>query len=173
MRYINFKHAVLKPGLVVATLTLLALAQPASAESQFSIKGNEAGAVSLHSFQFPFHYESISAQGNASHIGRYTLTGDFAVDVRVGISTGVFTLTTPDGDMLFLSLVGHAVADSNFTKTVSAYTITGGSGQFEGAAGNITTSNTFASAVNQDVSPNPYTAVLTGTLILPAEDDQD
>jgi hypothetical protein len=161
-------------GLALIVQALLVLPHPVLAEDhQLRIKGEETGAVFPGAFQFPFHYESLAATGKASHLGHYTLTGNFAVDVRVGRSTGEFTLSTNDGDELFLTEAGHGVAIGDFIHKVSVYTITGGTGRFEGATGSITTSLTFAFPLNQDISPNPYTALLTGTVVLPDEDVQD
>jgi hypothetical protein len=159
-------------GLALAALALMSLSRPALAEAQLQIKGQEAGAVSLVSFQFPFSHQSIAAQGRASHFGNYTLTVNFAVDVRAGTTTGVGTLTAANGDMLFLDQVGHLVANSNFLKTTGTYTITGGSGRFQGATGTITSDFTFGIAVNAGVFPNPYTGVVTGTIILAEQDEQ-
>ena len=160
-------------GLALTVLALLLLPRPVLAEDQLRLKGQETGAVFPGAFQFPFHYESIAAEGKASHLGHYTLTGNFAVDVRVGMSTGAFTLTAANGDTLFLSEAGHGVAIGDFMHKVSVFTITGGTGPFEGATGSITSSLTFAFPLNQDISPNPYTAVLTGTVVLADEDEQD
>ena len=131
------------------------------------------GAVFPGAFQFPFHYESIAAAGKASLLGHYNLTGNFAVDVRVALSTGAFTLTAANGDMLFLSEAGHGVAIGDFIHKVSVFTITAGTGRFEGATGSITSSLTFAFPLNRDISPNPYTAVLMGTIVLVDEDEQE
>ncbi|HLH56661.1 MAG TPA: hypothetical protein VKY92_23955 [Verrucomicrobiae bacterium] len=162
-------------GLALTVLTLLALPRPVLAgDHQLRIKGEETGAVFPGAFQFPFHFESLAATGKASHLGRYTLTGNFAVDVRVGMSTGMFTLSTRDGDELFLTEAGHGVAIGDFIHKISVYTITSGTGRFEGATGSITTSLTFGFPLNQDISPNPYVAELTGFIVLAEEDcDRD
>ena len=168
----NRKRNWTTAGLGLTVLALLVLPRPLLAEDQLRLKGQETGAVFPGAFQFPFHYETLAATGKASHLGHYTLTGNFAVDVRVGRSTGVFTLTTHDGDELFLTEAGHGVAIGDFIHKVSVYTITGGTGRFEGATGSITTSLTFAFPLNQDISPNPYVAELTGILVL-AEENGD
>lgn len=157
-------------GLALTVLVLLVLPRPVLAEDQIRIKGQETGAVFPGAFQFPFHHESLAATGKASLLGHYTLTGNFAVDVRVGMSTGLFTLSTRGGDELFLTEAGHGVAIGDFIHKVSVYTITGGTGRFEGASGSITTSLTFGFPLNQDVSPNPYVAQLTGIIVLAEED---
>ena len=157
-------------GFALTVLALLVLPRPVLAEDQLRLKGEETGAVFPGAFQFPFHFESLAATGKANHLGHYTLTGNFAVDVRVGMSTGVFTLTTQGGAELFLTEAGHGVAIGDFIHKVSVYTITGGTGRFEGATGSITTSLTFAFPLNQDISPNPYVAELTGIIVLAEED---
>jgi hypothetical protein len=174
-RNIQFKNS--KPqwkaaALAFAVLALLSLPRLVLAE-EVPIKGQETGAVFPGAFQFPFHYESIAAAGKASLLGHYTLTGNFAVDVRVALSTGAFTLTAANGDTLFLSEAGHGVAIGDFIHKVSVFTITAGTGRFEGATGSITSSLTFAFPLNRDISPNPYTAVLMGTIVLVDEDEQE
>src|SRR5689334_23112647 len=81
-------------GLGLTVLALLMMPRSVLAEDQLRIKGQETGAVFPGAFQFPFHCESLAATGKANHLGNYTFTGNFAVDVRVGMSTGVFTLST-------------------------------------------------------------------------------
>jgi hypothetical protein len=159
-------HSYLKAGLVLTALALLALAYPAMAGDQVPYKGEEVGAVTKGAFQFPFAQESTVAEGEATHIGHYTLTGDFVVDVRFGTATGVFTLTAANGDMLFLDMEGHAVP-TDLTKTVVKFTVAGGTGRFEGATGSFTADNQFDLAVNLPVSPNPYVAEIEGTISTP------
>ena len=160
------KQNHLKVGLLLAALTLLPFAYPAMADDQVPYKGEEVGVVSKGAFQFPFAHQSTAAEGEATHIGHYTLTGDFAVDVRFGTATGVFTLTAANGDMLFLDMEGHAVP-TDLTKTVANFTVTGGTGRFEGATGSFTGNNQFGFAVNLPVSPNWYVAEIEGTISTP------
>jgi hypothetical protein len=130
-------------------------------------KGKEVGAVTLGFFHFPFHDESISAEGKATHVGHYTLTGNFMVNLLAGTAAGVFTLTAANGDMLFLNMQGHLANPADLTQTISIYVVTGGTGRFEGASGNITSDNQLAFAVNLGISPNPYVAKLEGTISTP------
>src|SRR5690349_13858776 len=118
----------LKAGLMLTALTLLAIAYPAMAGDQVPYKGEEVGEVTAVSFQFPFAVSSTAAVGEATHVGHYTLTGNFAVDVRFGTAAGTFTLTAANGDMLFLDMEGHAVP-TDLTKTVANFTVTGGTGR--------------------------------------------
>jgi hypothetical protein len=162
----KIKQNYLKVGLVLTALTLLALAYSAMAGDQVPYKGEEAGVVTKGAFQFPFSHQSTAAEGEATHIGHYTLTGDFVVDVRFGIAAGVFTLTAANGDMLFLDMKGHA-DPTDLTKTVANFTVTGGTGRFEGATGSITADNQFDFAVNLPISHLPYVAEIEGTISTP------
>jgi hypothetical protein len=159
----KIKQNYLTPGLVLAAVTLLALGHPAMAGDQVPYKGKEVGFVTKGAFQFPFAQQSTVAEGEATHLGHYTLAGDFVVDVRFGTATGVATLTAANGDMLFLTMQGHAIP-TDLTKTVANYTITGGTGRFEGATGSFTADNQFDFAVNLPVSPNRYVAEIEGTI---------
>ena len=153
-------------GFILASLIAgLGLAYPVMAGDQVPYKGEEVGVVSKGAFQFPFAHSSTAAEGEATHIGHYTLTGDFVVDVRFGTATGVFTLTAANGDMLFLDMEGYAIP-TDLTKTVANFTVTGGTGRFEGATGRFTADNQFAFAVNLP-SPNPYAAEIEGTISTP------
>jgi hypothetical protein len=162
----KIKQNFLKVGFVLAALTMLALARPAMAGDQVPYKGAEAGAVTKGAFQFPFGHEITIAKGEATHIGRYTLAGDFVVDVRSGTATGVFTLTAANGDKLFLDMTGHSVP-ADLTKTVANFTISGGTGRFEGATGSFTSLQQFDFAVSLPISPNPYVAEIEGTISTP------
>ena len=162
----KIKQSYLKVGLVLTALTLLPLAHPAIAGDEVPYKGKEVGDVTRGAFQFPFSYNSTVAEGEATLIGHYTLTGNFVVDVRFGTATGVFTLIAANGDMLFLDMEGHAVP-TDLTRTVANFTVTGGTGRFEGATGSFTADNQFGFAVNLPVSPNPYVAEIEGTIFTP------
>ncbi len=164
----KIKQTYLKVGLLLTALTLLPLAYPAMAGDEVPYKGKEVGAVTKGAFQFPFSHQSTVAEGEATLIGHYTLPGDFVVDVRSGTATGVFTLIAANGDMLFLDMEGHAVpTDLTRTRTVANFTVTGGTGHFEGATGSFTADNQFGFAVNLPVSPNPYVAEIEGTISTP------
>ena len=165
-RSIGLTRLTKTKGIMLASLIAgLALACPAMAGDQVPYKGEEVGVVTGGSFQFPFGHLSTAAQGEATHIGHYTLTGDFVVDVRFGTATGVYTLTAANGDMLFLDMEGHADL-TDLTKTVANFTVTGGTGRFEGATGGFSANMQFAFAVNLP-SPDPYVAEIVGTIATP------
>jgi len=160
----KIKQNYLKVGLVLTALALLPLAYPGMAEEQVPFEGVEVGAITTVSFQFPFDGKKQTAEGEATHVGHYTLTGDFVVDLRFGTAAGTFTMTAANGDTLFLDMEAYA-DPTDFTKTVANFTVTGGTGRFEGATGSYTSHNQLAFFVG--TSPNPYVGVLEGTISSP------
>src|SRR5437867_844372 len=125
----------LKVGLVLTALALLPLALPAMAEDHVPFKGVEMGAASFGSFDFPSLTITSTGEGEATHLGHYTVTGSIMINVLSGAVTGTFTLTAANGDMLFLTTSGEAPPPSEHPVTVDNVTITGGTGRFEGATG--------------------------------------
>jgi hypothetical protein len=161
----TIKQNYLKVGLVLTSLTLLPVVHAAMAGDQVSYKGKEVGIITAVSFQFPFSVKSQTAEGEATQLGHYTLSEDFVVDVRFGTATGVATLTAANGDMLFLTVQGHVLA-TDPTKTIANFTVTGGTGRFEGATGSFGANIQHASAVG-GAAPDPYVAEIEGTISTP------
>jgi hypothetical protein len=151
-------------GLLLAALALLPFAPSAIAGDEVPYKGTETGVILRESFQFPFEAKSVVATGEATHLGEYTLIGNFVVDVRFGSAAGTFTIQAANGDMLFLTMEGHVVL-TDFTKTILNFTITGGTGRFEDATGNFTAHNQLAFFAGTPV--NPYVGEIKGVISTP------
>src|SRR4029453_1119444 len=77
-------------------------------------------------------------------------------------------MTAANGDMLFLDAEGY-VLQTDLTKVVWNFTLTGGTGRFEGATGSFNAHIQLAAAVGS-ISPNPYVARLKGTISTRDED---
>jgi hypothetical protein len=164
MKFISSKSNHLKFSLVLSALTLLALARPALAGDGVQFEGVEVGeGPQATSFAFPFSYQSSTSEGTATHVGHYTLTGNFVVDVRFGTAAGSFTMTAANGDQLFMDMTGHAIYPE-LIETVGTYTVTGGTGRFGGATEEISFSMTHTFAVNIAMWPNPIASVLEGAI---------
>lgn len=85
----------------------------------------------------PAIFHSVAqAQGNGTHIGRFTKITDDTFNFSTGEVTGSFTMTTANGDLLRGSYHGFVVPNSatTFTWSLDA-TIDGGTGRFEDATG--------------------------------------
>jgi len=80
----------------------------------------------------------LDGTGNATHLGRFTLSADFTVITVTGNATGTATWTAANGDAIFVSVVGHGDIVVFPTVTImETHTITGGTGRFADASGKI------------------------------------
>jgi hypothetical protein len=81
----------------------------------------------------------LDGTGNATHLGRFTLSADFTVIMATGNATGTATWTAANGDQIRASVVGHGDIVVFPTVTIAeTHTITGGTGRFADASGTIT-----------------------------------
>jgi len=100
----------------------------------------------------------ITGTGQGTHIGKATFDAYIEVDVFAPspqIATGKFIITAANGDQIFLNTRGIGVgpdANGNFRITLSG-TITGGTGRFAGATGNVT-----GIATDNEINPNGTTS---------------
>lgn len=100
----------------------------------------------------------LVATGNATLLGRFTLTSDFIVVMAA--ASGTATWTAADGDQIFTTVTGRAVVTFPNAAIVETHIITGGTGRFEGTSGTI----------NMERSLNLQTLIsnasMTGTISL-------
>jgi hypothetical protein len=75
--------------------------------------------------------------GEATQLGRFTLTSDFTVDTTTGIGSGTAIWTAANGDKIFTTLAGQAVITFPIATVTETHTITGGTGRFADASGSI------------------------------------
>jgi len=81
----------------------------------------------------------LDGTGNATHLGRFTLSADFTVITATGNATGTATWTAANGDQIHVSVVGHGdIVVFPIVTIVETHTITGGTGRFVDASGTIT-----------------------------------
>jgi hypothetical protein len=149
--------------LLVTALAALTLSGPARAGEQVPFKGKQSGVMMQTGFSFPFVTTSVVGEGQATHVGRFTMIWQVVVDVITGYATGVATLTAANGDLLFLTMVGPPTTDP--TRGAAEFTIVGGTGRFQGATGGYTEQIEFAFPFY--VSPNTFTEVFEGTISSP------
>ena len=147
---------------MTALLLSAALAGPGAAEKLVPFKGTSSGVVTAVGFDpvAGIAYTHVEGEGQATHLGQFTVTGDVAVDVATGIPLGTWTLTAANGDMLFLDMGGHGI---DATHGFGAFTVAGGTGRFQGATGYYEQIITFAVPLgSSDIIP--YTDVFVGTI---------
>src|SRR4051812_10125163 len=139
-----------------------------------SFKGKEASVDSTPlSFSFPFVSNLTTAEVKGTHLGNYTIIGVNVINVTSATATGTFRMVAANGDILFLTMTGYALQPFSLKQTVAYFTVTRGTGRFEGATGSWTSNSHFVYPVNAPVSVNPYVADLTGTISLPKHNEED
>jgi hypothetical protein len=150
-------------GILAALLAALTLSGPALAAAKpVPFEGRSSGVVTAVGFDpvAGIAYAHVEGQGQATHLGRFTETGDSAVDVATGNAQGTWTLTAANGDMLYLEF--EAKPTSDHTHGDGAFTIVGGTGRFEGASGSYEQIITFT--VEPGTNNSTFTDVLKGTI---------
>lgn len=150
-------------SILVALLAALTLSGPAMAAGQpVPFKGRSSGVATTVGFDpvAGIAYSHVEGQGQATHLGRFTETGDATVDVATGNARGTWTLIAANGDMLFLDF--EAKPTSDHTHGDGAFTVVGGTGRFEGASGSYEQIITFT--VEPGTNDSTFTDVLKGTI---------
>src|SRR6476469_1398841 len=116
-------------GVLVAVLAMLTISAPAmAAANQVPFKGRSSGVVTAVGFDpvAGIALTRVEGEGQATHLGRFTVTADVSVDVATGIPHGTWTLTAANGDMLVLAMGGHGIDD---THGFGAFTVVRGTGR--------------------------------------------
>lgn len=125
--------------LLIVAVTMLAFApQPARAgverpfHADFTTKFESV-------VEFPILHVTVNSRGSATYLGKTTaFTDDQLINLIDGSGTATYTLTAANGEMLVLSLVFPIGGTINIEGGVlfsGTYTVTGGSGRFNGATG--------------------------------------
>ena len=125
--------------LLVIVLASATFAAPGAEERQLLLKGSFE-ATETHEFGSGIMFVDATGVGNATHLGLFTYDLKAAVSLPGLSATASAALIAANGDMIFGDGVGQGTptADPNLVSIVETYTITGGTGRFEGASGNFT-----------------------------------
>ena len=107
---------------------------PAAAAQSLPFKGRLEGSQTLTPLQPPFGAVSGSADGTATHLGRFTVVFPHTVNFATRTGVGTYTFTAADGDTLTAAFTGQAQGGPVVSIEEHA-TITGGTGRFAGATG--------------------------------------
>ena len=85
-----------------------------------------------------------TGEGNATHLGRFTLTTAEVVSLVTATGTGTFNLTAANGDQLFATTAGgeDQFTPPNVSHVTLVATIVGGTGRFASATGTFTMERT-------------------------------
>ena len=94
-------------GLQMAAMFLtVALAGPAMAAQQVPFKGS-VQAVESYDVQFPTMFVDTTGTGEATHLGRFTVTWEFTVNLLNGAGIGSAHFIAANGDSVFTESLGQ------------------------------------------------------------------
>ncbi len=122
---------------ITAMLMVAALASPAMAQKTVPFRGTMQTAEVDTGFQFPFAGKALEGTGKATHLGRFTLVAEFAVNVTNLTAAGTFKMTAANGDSMIGTSRGVGTLEGGIARITETYSVTGGSGRFSGATGTI------------------------------------
>jgi hypothetical protein len=148
--------------LLVIVLTSVTLAAPAAAERELLLKGS-LQAHETYEVVFPTLFVDASGSGEATQLGHYTVSYQVEVNIPTISGIGSAQFVAANGDSLFAEGLGQATETGTpgVITIVEMYTITGGTGRFEGASGTITVER----VLNQGTGETSGT--LNGKVVLP------
>lgn len=149
--------------LLVIVLASTTLAAPLAGERQLLLKGS-VNATETQNVVFPNNYVSLTGSGNATQLGEFTYSLQAVLFLPTLTARPVTaTFVAADGSSLFAegSGQGERTATLGIISIVETLTITGGTGRFEGATGNIT----IERLVNRATLASSGT--VSGTIVLP------
>jgi hypothetical protein len=146
--------------LFLIVLASTALAALAAGEKQFHLKGS-LEASETHDVTFPINHINLTGTGQATHVGQYTYLMQAELHIPTFTATQSATLTAADGSTLILDGTGQAIVDDHFAWVTETLTITGGTGRFTGATGNVTIERVV------DRSTRLSSGTISGTIVLP------
>jgi hypothetical protein len=106
-------------------------------------KGSLEGTVTVTPLQPPLASVHISATGNATQLGQFTLEVPHIVNFATAFGQGTFTFTAANGDTLTADFTGQAQTSTPIHSSVEDATITGGTGRFAGASGRFIVHRSF------------------------------
>ena len=164
MRYLVFGLCVIAaacgrevPGAPTSPSTVISgtAATEAKGGSALPFRGSLQSTEFVVSADDTVDVRHLDGTGNATHLGRFSLSADFAVTRATGNATGTATWTAANDDKIFVNVVGHGDIVVFPTVTImETHTITGGTGRFADTSGTIRISR----------SANIVTGISSGSL---------
>ena len=155
--------------LAIVVIAVIGLTRPAAAKEQVPFKGSLEGNVSVT--PVPDSPPTIvdvlvEGAGNATQLGRFTLTIPHRVNRATRTASGSYHFTAANGDTLSANFTGQSMPTETLgvISIVETATITGGTGRFAGATGSFTGERTY------DTLLGTTTGSFSGTISSPGAD---
>jgi hypothetical protein len=108
---------------------------------------------------FPIVSVELHGTGHATHLGRFTTTFLFQVDLSTSMGSGTFVLRAANGDQVLGTETGQATVTGGVASIVENAIITGGTGRFAGATGSFTIERALVQATG--ISSGSFTGTIT------------
>ena len=150
-------------GLLLAILLVGAALASASARKELPFRGSSE-AVETYQANGPTMSVTAIGSGEATQLGRYTVSYGVEVDLQTLSGTGLSAqFVAANGDSLFAEGSGQATPtdDPTIFSIVETYTITGGTGRFANASGSFTLNRTV------NLVTGETSGTMNGTIVLP------
>ena len=128
-------------SIIIAMLLLIVLASTtlAAGERELELKGSLEASETQQVIP-PTAFIDLTGTGTATSLGLFTYKLQAELNLPTLSATASATLTAADGSMLFLEGTGQGTLTDvpGVASIVETFTITGGTGRFAGATGNVT-----------------------------------
>ncbi len=149
-------------GIALLLLIILASTTFAAEEKEFLLKGS-LEASETQQVVFPTAFIDLTGRGNATHLGLFTYHLQAELNLPTLSATASAALVAADGSTLFLEGSGQGTPTEvpGVVSIVETFTITGGTGRFAGATGNVTVER----LVNRATLTS--SGSISGTIVLP------
>lgn len=139
-------------GLAPALLAVLGLAGPVAAGEQVPFQGSLEGDVTITPLDAPFVWVDIDAAGEATQLGKLTLSIPHLVNRATRTAVGTYKFTAANGDTLVAEFTGASTPIApGVLYIVESATITGGTGRFDGATGSFACERLFDTAAGTTI----------------------
>lgn len=152
---------------VTALLLLIVLASsvfaaPRASERELLLKGS-LETTETQQAVFPTLFVNGTGSGNATQLGLYTMSYQAQVNIPTLAGSTSATLVAADGSSLFAQGTGQGTltATPGIVSIVETYTITSGTGRFEGASGSFIVKRVLNRATGMS------SGTIHGTIVLP------
>jgi hypothetical protein len=165
--YRRLKECIMLAKIVgISSCPFLAVIAPALADEQVPFRGKFAGRTlsAVPTDDPAVLLVTSGGGGEATHLGRYTFVSPHYANLVTGEAVGIQYFTAANGDVLIAEFSGQflPIEGGLLAATLEA-SVTGGTGQFEGATGSYTFDIVFNSATFRSV------AMIDGTVSTPDE----
>ena len=149
--------------IVTGLLVSASLVAASSMSKEIPLKGS-FNAVEAHQPNLPIVHVTATGSGEATHLGRFTVSYQVDINVQTGAGTGLYAeFVAANGDKLFGEGTGQALPSGTpgTLNIVENYTITGGTGRFANASGTITVERVVIQATGET------SGTLNGNIVIP------